>query len=215
MVIGYPWAGRDWNGAIAISGRAAMPGLPAGSGFNWRSVAGTTGYTRPGRAARRGLRGLGQDVTLDDSGNVIDPNTGAIISSATASTPITSNPFACVAGVIGTGCGATGYTYVSPSSTPAASTSLPSVPTASSSSATPWYAGLLQSMVNVGGQITNYQLNPLTNKSTYIQTPQGGIIATNNPNVSTAGLTTSSMSSIGSLLPLLLIGGVALMMMKK
>ena len=211
MVIAFPWAGRDWNRAIAISGRAAMPGLPGGSGFNWPSVAGTTGMLRPraalsglGRLARR-RRGLGADFTGDipsftdftsgsggsyaASGMSID-SSGALIDTTTPLPSLTS-----------TNLGPSASAVTAASQNP--------------SSSSPW-TGLLSSLVSVGGQITNYELNPLTNKSTYVQTPQGGIIATNQPTGATGipGLTTSNLSSM---MPLLLIGGglMLFMMMAK
>lgn len=185
MVIAFPWGGRDWNRAVAISGRAAMPGLPGGSGFDWRSVSGTTGFLRP-RAALSGLgamahrrrgRGLGQDpvtVTTDSSGN--------------------------------TSWDASNYLASIGNPSPQATVQTVTVQGGSASSSAPWYSGLLNSLVGVGSQITNYELNPLTNKSTYVQTPQGGIIATNQPTGTTGipGLTTTTVSS---LMPLLLLGG--------
>lgn len=201
MVIAFPWAGRDWNRAIAISGRAAMPGLPGGSGFNWPSVVGTTGMLRP-RAALSGLgamarrrRGLGQDST-DASGGLPYSDPSSIPSSTLDLSYYTQ--------MIGNPAAQATVTPVGSSVTTPASTQAP------------WYAGLLNSLVSVGGQITNYELNPLTNKSTYIRTPQGGIIATNSPTGATGipGLTTSSLSSM---MPLLVIGGglMVFMMMAK
>lgn len=188
MVVAFPWAGRDWNRAIAISGRAAMPGLPGGSGFDWRSVAGTTGLLRP-RAAlsglgamahrRRGRSGLGQDVTVttDASGNTTADYSG----------------------------------YLSAIGNPNPQTTVQTVNVqgGSASSSAPWYSGLLNSLVGVGSQITNYELNPLTNKSTYVQTPQGGIIATNNPNYTGTPLSTTA----SSMMPLLLLGGGLVLVM--
>lgn len=194
MVIAYPWSGRDWNRVIAISGRAAMPGIPGGSGFNWRSVAGTTGMMRPrglGRIRRRRGLGDGYDFSADIP-SFTDFTSGDVPSLASSAASI-SNP----AGLLLTNTSAGGASATSTS--------------------TPWYAGLLNSLVGVGSQITNYELNPLTNKSTYIQTPQGGIVATNSPTGATSipGLTTTNISSF---MPLLLLGGgllVVMMMAKK
>lgn len=202
MVIAFPWSGRDWNRAVAVSGRAAMPGLPGGRGFDWRSMAGMTGALRP-RAALSGLgamarrrrgRGLGDDTT-DASGGL--PYADAPLPSSTLDLSYYTN-------LIGN---------------PPAQTTLTTVgtpTTTTSSSAAPWYAGLLNSAVAVGGQITNYELNPLTNKSTYISTPQGGIIASNNPalavnaagvSVATGGVSPLSAANLSSIMPLLLLGG--------
>lgn len=204
MVISYPWTGRDINQMVSISGRAALPGLPNGSGFNWRSMAKTTGYVRPSgmhglgrvRRLRRGFRGLGQDGsnpfvgTYDVSGGTTptDPNLSA------------TNPYYATLA-------AGGLTL--PTGTTSATASA-----AQGSSSAPWYAPLLAAGLSTGSTIASYELNPLYQKSTYIQTPQGQIIATNQPTTGIPGITSATAASF---MPLLLIGGglMVFMMMAK
>lgn len=247
MVVAYPWTGRDWNARIAISGRAAMPGLPGGSGFNWRSTAATTGFLRPhglGRIARRragfrlGFRGLGQAcdptiATCIDNTTGLDStstiNVGTILASSSA-------PFGTAGTDVSTdSTGMTTCTAASASSCPPGSvwiyspspfdTSAGSA-AAQGASSTPWYASLLSSLAKTGSQIANYELNPLTNKSTYIQTAQG-VIATNQPTTVSAAVTPQGLvattglpltTTISNYMPLILLGGgvlVLLMMMKR
>lgn len=215
MVIQYPWTGRDWNRAISISGRAAMPGLPGGSGFNFRSVAGTTGLLRPGGMnglgrmrrligiRRRGFRGLGQpDPTSVDTTST---SPGDYLSSIGLST---------------TGCGPGSFQVDA-----AGNCFDPSNPNnillggSSSQSRATTTSSILQSLIGVGSQITNYELNPLTNKSTYISTPSGQVVATNQPvtgitatNVGTQLSTTGTVTG-SSLFPLLMLGGAAVVFM--
>ena len=58
MTVMYPWSGRDVNRMVSISGRAAMPNLTGGSGFNWRSMVGSTGWLN----TRGAISGLGRMV---------------------------------------------------------------------------------------------------------------------------------------------------------
>lgn len=85
-----------------------------------------------------------------------------------------------------------------------------SVASAAASGA-PWWASLISGGLNVGSQIASYQLNPLYQKQTFYQTPQGAVYASNIPTGSVIpGLTTGTGAS---LLPILLIGGVLFMFM--
>lgn len=160
-----------------MSGRAAVPFTPAGTGFNWPSLVGrVSGYIRP-----VGLRGLGQD---SETLNL------PFISQPTA-VPGTSQVALPGGGAIDLG--VTGAT-----------------------SGAPWYANILGSAITsglkVGSQIASYELNPLYQKSTFYQTPQGTIYASNAPGTTAIpGLTTTT----SSLLPLLLVGGVVLLFIAK
>lgn len=80
----------------------------------------------------------------------------------------------------------------------------------------PWYAPILAGgaagAVKVTSQYASYA-NPLYQKSTVALTPQGQVVlATNQPIGATAG---AVASGVGSMLPILLIGGLLIMMMRK
>lgn len=178
MTVAFPWAGRDSNGLVPMSGRAAIPFTPAGSGFNWPSMVGrVSGYIRP-----LGLRGLGQ-TNIDVIGTDIGTMTGTDIAAQAAGSLSMPTPVA----------------------------------NSNAASGAPWYANLLGTAITtglkVGSQISSYELNPLYGKSTFYQTPQGAIYYSNVPSTSGGipGLTTAG----SSLLPILLIGGVALFMMSR
>ena len=213
MMTVLPWTGRDYNRAVTISGRAAMPGLPGGSGFNWRSVQGAHGYLKPrglGRIARRragfrlGFRGLGDN---GDTSLITDlPTTSPGISTDTTLTDITG---ATISSSPGSYLSSIGLPLNTGSGNAAAAQGN------SNSSSAPWYASLLTSLAKTGSTIASYELNPLYQKGTYIQTPQGGIIATNQ--ATTGGIPGLTTTTGASFLPLLLIGGglVVVMMMAK
>lgn len=81
--------------------------------------------------------------------------------------------------------------------------------TAASASTAPWYASLIAAGLQTGQTIANFELNPLYQKGTYYQTPQGAIYATNTGAAVPGGLTTAT----GSLLPILLLGGGLMLFM--
>lgn len=168
MTVAFPWSGRDVQGRVPLSGRAAVH-VPSGAGFNWRSVAGhSSGWVMP-----RGLRGLGQDYSVDTN------------------IPLPLSP----------GTYTPGSSVLNP--LPTLSTSAIST----SSSQAPWYAPLIAAGLATGQSITNYELNPLLQKSTYYQTPQGTVYASN-----VGGAVPGVTTTAGSLMPLLLIGGLALVL---
>jgi hypothetical protein len=92
-------------------------------------------------------------------------------------------------------------------------TSTPSTNAAAASGA-PWWGQPLFNAITAGlktgSTIASYQLNPLYQKGTYVQTPQGGIMATNAP---TAGAIPGLTTGMGSMMPLLLLGGAVLVFM--
>ena len=186
MTVAFPWSGRDFNALVPMSGRAAVPNTPAGTGFNWPSLTGRiSGYIRPVRGW--GMSGLGQDGTSS-----VDLTTLYPASPDTSSVDLTTL-YPALQGTL--------------ASTAAGGAS-------SASSQAPWWANLLSTSITsglkVGSQIASYELNPLTSKATYYQTPQGAVYASNVPTSGIPGLTTGTASS---LLPLLLIGGVVMMFM--
>ena len=63
----------------------------------------------------------------------------------------------------------------------------------------------------IGQQYMAYQ-NPLYQKQTVALTPQGQVVYATNQPTSAAGIFGPSASGVGSLLPILLIGGVVLLM---
>lgn len=199
MTVAFPWSGRDVNALVPLSGRAAVPNTPAGTGFNWPSLVGrVSGYIRPVRGW--GMSGLGQDST-DIYGaptTVMDGSSTDNLS--TALTDFASlNPSA--GAPMGGGSMASLFTNLAANGASSASTQAP------------WWGSILASSLTsglkVGSQIASYQLNPLYQKSTFYQTPQGAIYASNAPSGGIPGLTTTG----SSLLPILLIGGGLLMVM--
>ena len=196
MTVAFPWSGRDVNALVPMSGRAAVPNTPAGAGFNWASLVGrVSGYIRPVRGW--GLSGLGQDgssVDLSTLGPFSYGTTGGIATPAVPTVDLS---------VLGT-------TSLSPAVPSIASMAASGASNASSQA--PWWgnilAGALSSGLRTGSQIASYQLNPLYQKQTFYQTPQGAIYASN---VGTGpGLPTATT---GSMLPILLIGGMVLLFM--
>lgn len=191
MTVAFPWSGRDVNALVPMSGRAAVPNTPAGTGFNWPSLVGRiSGYVRPVRGW--GLSGLGQSE----------------VPSSLPGTDLTTTPTDGVFYDVTTGLPTTLYSNPTVNSLSAGGVS-------SSSSQAPWWGSILASSLTsglrTGSQIASYQLNPLYQKSTFYQTPQGAIYASNIPTGSVIpGLTTGTGSS---LLPILLIGGVMVMFM--
>lgn len=204
MTVALPWAGGDVNGLVAMSGRAAVPFTPAGTGFNWSSLVGrVSGYIRPVRGYS--LRGLGQD-----DGSIATPTVTPVDLSTLGPTTLgplapidlSTLPPAQLPGGVNWGDLAT---FSNTSAAGGAS---------GASSQAPWYASILGSAIagglKVGSQIASYQLNPLTQKATYYQTPQGAVYASNvGAGAVIPGLTTGT----SSLLPILLIGGGLLVVM--
>lgn len=212
MTVAYPWTGRDVNAAVAVSGRAAIPGLPGGQGFNWPSMARTTGWTRPG------LRGLGQDtVGFDTSsaaaGGAIDLGPSPLSGDFQLPAP-TGFQFPQVSNL--------GLTVTDPQTglqVPAADVG-PGFPSITTSAATAaqgantgasLLASITGSLIKAGSQIASYQLNPLYQKSTFYQTPQGTIFASNTAAPNVPGLTTTA-TGIAGFMPLLLLGGGVLVL---
>lgn len=97
----------------------------------------------------------------------------------------------------------------------ALSTTPPTLPTTSPTAPSPWQS--LLAALSVGGAKTAEQIalqqssysNPLYQKAYYQQTPGGGVIASNVP---TTGLA-QTFGSGSTMMPLLLIGGLVVMMM--
>lgn len=195
MTVAFPWSGRDFNALVPLSGRAAVPNTPAGTGFNWPSLVGrVSGYIRPVRGG--GFRGLGQPQPFSSATDITSTlETGT---SPIGGVSLVSDPNAPI--------------YVA-ADFPTAASAAASGASATSTQA-PWWGNILSSAITsglkVGSQIASYELNPLTNKATYFQTPQGGIYASNVPG-GVPGLTTPTTGS--SILPMLLIGGVVVMFM--
>jgi hypothetical protein len=104
-----------------------------------------------------------------------------------------------------------GGTYVPPSPSPGVYTPPGSIPPFGSTQ--PWYAAPIATGVKTLSTIASYQLNPLYQKATYYQTPQGAIYASNVPSGYVPGLTTATGGI--SLLPILLIGGLVLLFMAR
>jgi hypothetical protein len=245
MRVQLPWTGRDINRMVAISGRAAVPGIPSGAGFNWRSMVGnTSGWVHPmalsglGNKAYRtlrrhgGHRGLGQGDTSGafTASSLSLPTTGAfanpfstpsfsdIPSTTTLTAPASSGYVINADGSIsatnfapslpGAPFGVTSTSPISPIGT--------SLTASGANSQAPWYAPLIASGLASASQIANYQLNPLYQKSTFYQTPQGTIFASNQPTSGIPGF--PSTAQFGSIMPILLIAGAGLvfvMMMAK
>lgn len=185
MTVAFPWSGRDVNALVPMSGRAAIPNTPAGTGFNWPSLVGrVSGYIRPVRGW--GLRGLGQTDIYGAPTTVMD---GSLPTAPdiTLTVPPSTLP---------------GITYTAPAAPGGSGGMTPA----------PWYASILGNAITsglkVGSQIASYQLNPLYQKGTYIQTPQGAIYASN---IGTGIPTPTATGS--SMLPILLIGGALMMFM--
>lgn len=209
MTVAHPMTGRDANAQFQMSGRASVPGLYSGAGFNWNSMVQMNGWRRPGmngfgRVIRRGRgwAGLGTNGSADAS-STLDP--------AAAQALAQMNELAASGGVqsipadVGTGANILN---------PVTGQVLPGVFTAQGAPATtnqtPWYASVLSSLAKTGSNIASYQLNPLYQKSTYYQTPQGLVYASNVPASGIPGLTSTQVSSM---MPILLIGGVLVVVM--
>lgn len=205
MRVELPWSGRDINRVVAISGRAAMPNLPGGAGFNWRSMVGTTGWldNRGGVSglgrmvyrrmpARRGFGALGQDSTLTLNYPGVTDSGGTTFGTS----PITGNTtenlslYPTLAGV---------------------NTSGAAVTSQGANTGAPWYASLIGSALTTGSQIASYELNPIYQKQTVYTTPQGTIYASNLPTSSIPGLTTGTGTV--SVMPILIGGGLLVILM--
>jgi hypothetical protein len=77
-------------------------------------------------------------------------------------------------------------------------------------STAPWLVtDIIAPVLKAGSTIASYELNPLYQKATYYQTPQGAVYTSNVPSGYVPGLTTASGGI--SLLPILLIGGLVLL----
>jgi hypothetical protein len=115
-------------------------------------------------------------------------------------------------------CGDPGTVTLPTTPDPTASVSLPSTgtPTASSGGGIPsWLANIFTGAARTTETIALQQTNPLLQKGVYYQTPQGAIYAGNAPATGfVPGLTTTT-AGLGSMLPILLIGGVLLMFMSR
>lgn len=204
-----PWSGYGWSpaaSALGLKGGGAATPVMRGSGFSWATIVGpkvggsvaaylpnTRGIPMTASFVRRypgGLRGLGQFPTGDNSGD--GSTTTLQMAGGYAGAP-------------------TGITPVQPP------VSLSDVGVSASTNSNPWYASVLtaatKGATGIAQQYATYA-NPLYQKSTVALTPQGQVVlATNQPTtgVSTAGVT----ASMGSFLPLLIVGGVLMMMMRR
>lgn len=208
-----PWSGYGWSpaaAALGLKGGGASTPVLHGSGFSWATIVGpkvggsvatylpnTRGIPMTASFVRRypgGLRGLGQFPTGDNSGD--GSTTTLQMAGGYAGAPTGEIPIA-----VGT---------------PPVSVSDVGV-SASTQSNPPWYASVLGAATAGGSKVAQQYAtyaNPLYQKSTVALTPQGQVVlATNQP---TTGLSTAGVTaSMGSLLPLLIVGGVLMMMMRR
>ena len=205
-----PWSGYAWSpaaSALGLKGGGGATPVLRGSGFSWATIVGpkiggsvatylpnTRGIPMTASFVRRypggRLSGLGQDGT-----DVVSTDTG---------------PF-------------TGGGYSLPDITGVVTPLPPPVTvsdvgvSASTLSSQPWYAAPLTAATagasRVAQQYASYA-NPLYGKSTVALTPQGQVVlATNQP---TSGIAAGGVTAtMGSMLPLLLIGGLLIVMMRK
>lgn len=222
-----PWSGYAWSpgaSALGLKGGGAPTPVLRGSGFSWATIVGpkvggsvaaylpnTRGIPMTASFARRypgGLRGLGQFPTGDTSGD------GSVT---------TLEMGGGYAGGMPGGDGSV-TTLQMGGGYAGAPTGVMAVPVtisdagvkATTRSNPPWYAPILggatAGAVKITSQYASYA-NPLYQKSTVALTPQGQVVlATNQPIGATAGRVASD---VGSMLPILLIGGLVIMMMRK
>ena len=191
-----------------MGGGAATPVIP-GTGFSWATIVGskvggpvsvyrpnTRGVPMTVSFVRRypgGLRGLGQDstTTLNYPGM---PGDGSVTTLNYPGMP--------------TGGGIPGYNV------PVTVTDVGV--SAATNSQVPWYAGPLTAAAvgasKIGQQYASYA-NPLYQKQTVALSPSGQVLfATNQPTTTTPG---ALASGVGSMLPILLIGGLMVLMLAK
>lgn len=208
-----PWSGYAWSpaaSALGLKGGGAATPVLRGSGFSWATIVGpkvggsvaaylpvTRGIPMTASFVRRypgGLHGLGQfptgDTTGDGSTTTLDIG-GGYVGAPTGVIPIAV-------------------------STPPVTVSDAGI-SATTLSKPPWYAGVLGAATAGGAKVAQQYAtyaNPLYQKSTVALTPQGQVVlATNQP---TTGLSTAGVTaSMGSMLPLLLVGGLIIMMVRK
>jgi hypothetical protein len=89
----------------------------------------------------------------------------------------------------------------------------PQVYTPSTTTPPWWLTDIFNPLLKTGSTIASYELNPLYQKGTYYQTPQGAVYASNVPSGYVPGLTTTTGAI--SFLPILLIGGLVLLLARR
>lgn len=190
--IGFPWSGMPRSPAASATGMlggGATTPVRSGSGFNQASIVqnkigGPVSAYVPAYRGRpvnasfvryQGLRGLGQDYPVSTT----DP---------TQSLPLTGPYYP-------------GAISLDPGIPSVSSTTTPSTSSSSGVNWTAILAPLTAAGANIGTMFASYQ-NPLLNKATYYQTPQGTVYASN-----VAGAIPGITTNLSGLFPILLIGG--------
>lgn len=189
-----PWSGHAWSpgaSATGVMGGGAATPVPHGTGFSWGTIVGAP---------------VGGPVSVNH------PNPGGIPMTATF---VRRYPGG-LRGLGFTPCIDDPTLDCSDPSTGGISTG-PGTVTGSPSGISTALSQIFTPLSKAGGaalqQYVSYQ-NPLYSKQTVALTPQGQVVlATNQPTA--AGALATASTSLGSMLPLLLIGGVVLMMIAK